>query len=491
MKTNFNIMMSAAMAIGLLTAGCAKIGDDPALRQDEGEVGKVVLTIQAASPKQATRAATTEEDANAQEMAIVPSAGLKVAIFDEAGVFVKAQSITSLEALEGEGNAGKYQTPVGQAIEIKDGNYFFFVVANDSAGKITLPTGGMMDAWMEGTFTPAFGDDNVLDIAKYTDDGEEPATVTNGFLIGTLWKAAVATNVPAGGTAAEPAVVEVPALGRFSAKVWVSNISEGADVPKNTALKGRFTEAKFTLGSIAKEMTNAGIITTAGRYDASAVGTIVESAVHEEIATSDKFTGLSPAGYNDVNIGDKNPDHVVRAMYATENTTARLDVDGGPQDAQFYGNTTYIMIKNKYVPGAEVYDPADMSAAPTNATGDGGKFWTAIVNGQRLMFKSDPSSIVDLDPNTEGNQGATQIKVYEGGLNYHYFPVQDPGETDVVARNRVLRNHFYEYEITQINDLGKPSDLVPDTTPVEELTDIVFKVTIKNWDKVNGGTIVL
>ncbi len=490
MKNNFKSMMSAVLAIGLLAAGCAETSNGPdGPDKKGGAVTRMVLTVQTTVPQGAgTRAAEFDtEDADAQESAIIASAGLKVAIFNDLGIFEQAKTITSLEALSG-ADEGKYQTPDSQHIELTEGSYYFFVIANDTEGKITLPTGGTMDEWMAGTLNVAFsGAPATLDIATYE-------AASKGFLIGTLWKAEVGTTVPAGGTAEDPVVVEVPALGRFAAKIWVSNLTTEAASPKNPALAGSFTEAKFALGSVALRMTNAGVVTTDGEVDPFEAGTIVESAVHNEAATSALFSNAANFTYTDVAIGAKNDDNKIYAQYASENTTARLDITSGPQDAQFYGNTTYVMLRTKYVPKQNEVYTVDGESVGALVGGDadytGGTFYTAVINGQRLIFSTSPAGI-DTDPVTDGLQAPTEMKEYAGGLNYHYFPVQDPSETDVVTRNRVLRNHYYEYEITQINDLGQHTDTVPDEEPVEELTDIVLKVSVRNWDKVTQAGIKL
>jgi hypothetical protein len=188
-------------------------------------------------------------------------------------------------------------------------------------------------------------------------------------------------------------------------------------------------------------------------------------------------------------------------FYAVENTTELQPL--GEIKAQFYGNTTYIQIETVYTPDhTEVYDfvknlvtnKYEMKLlAATEGTPWTGTFWSYGTGAARVLLNEDPKSD-EADPQIIADLvdlATAEILEYKDGKNYHKFPVQDPGETAGLYKNRVLRNHYYSYDVEGIVDLGSNTSDVDPTEPIEGETWLRIKVEVAPWDKVTNGSIVL
>jgi hypothetical protein len=108
-----------------------------------------------------------------------------------------------------------------------------------------------------------------------------------------------------------------------------------------------------------------------------------------------------------------------------------------------------------------------------------------LSNEVRMLFKDRPN-----DTQAE-EENLSDIFEYTNGKNYHKFPVQDNKETSsVIARNRVLRNHLYEFSISTISDLGDWYDEVNPEQPIpEKNTVITVSAKVGPWDKVEPAAI--
>ena len=468
MKNNFKTMMSAALAIGLLAAGCAKDGGDvPEPEKQNGEAGKMVLTVQTAASKGGTRAASENTgDASASELKVN---SLKVAIFSASGSFVQWEEFSSLTEATTEG-VTTYTTPTTDPIQLTaDQSYQFIVFANDATGdeaKIKEPAANTMIETFIKTALDVTYTSGLPDIAK-----------EDNFLIGTMWKADVVA-IPSYSADSEIQNVEIAEpLGRLAAKIWVSGVT--GTKPGNDELKGSFTAASYTIGSAALSMYNVGVI-DGEATDPFTEGTIVTGNLHTAAYNSNQYTG----SFNFKNIAVGNAEAIpANAFYAAENTSGRTSIESGVQNAQFYGNTTYIGLELKYTPlNSEVYtvDGNEVGAVVGGDTPyEGGPtFYTGIVDGQRLLFSTDPEYIT----------GISNIKVFTDGLSYYAFPVQDTDEDDPVTKHRVLRNHFYEYTVTAIQDLGAETlaEITKDDEPIAEKSDVTLSVKVGKWDKVTN-----
>lgn len=457
MKHKFKLLCAVA-ALGILATGCSKDGSDTVTPPvNNGEKGFIQLTVSSLVPD--TKAgAQGAQTATAEELAIIEGTGkLKVAVFTTGGIYDYAGTLDLAETTPG---SKEYKsTP----FEVTAGDLYFFVFANDVGDKITLPTSAMdMNTFMKQAVPAVYSgtgaaENMTLDIA--TD---------NRFLLGSLWQ--VSKLAAGGGTSTAPKTVELT-IGRLSSKVNLNSIDYTSG---NAELKGAFSAGKYRLGTLAKGIHTVGVHTGTNLPYGSNTGVLVTSQKHNSpyVINVNDFNSTDFAQYTAFQaINGTN------MFYATENTTARDESTG----QQYFGNTSYIQVETVYTPKmSEVYDPADIAggALGTDATDyAAGTFWTGIYQGKRLIFNANPNT----------NPDVTAIKEYTDGLNYHKFPIFDPSETDAVYKNRVLRNHYYEFDVTKINDLGSHTKDVDPKEPIPDKTTVDVKVTVANWDKVKSG----
>ncbi len=467
--------LSAIAAFGILATGCSDDmgGKDPQIPEGEKSVAR--LTISAAALPQTRAAAENTDEATAEEMSIAVASGLKVFIFEQgdSGLFIDSEKLTLEPGTDGDGD-GLPDNYTSAPFEVATGDVQIFVFANDKYNLINDPAPSETAAAFKKQAFTAFSTVPALAIAE-----------DNNFLMGTLWGGVEETIVP-GNTTAAPQLIDGITIGRLAAKVQllIDNPGNPAETNPlwNTTLEGVFSDAKVRLGSLAKIVNPVGVITTAGRTDPYTAGTVVESAVHSETppldavayGVSTKFMQYYPAtfGANDA------------VLYATENTSAMYDLptDSDNVPHQYYGSTTYMQIEAIFTPD-EVYDPANMAAAPVAGT-PGMDFWAAEYQGFLTYFSGNPSSVAD----------AYSVPVeYIGGKMYYKFPVFDTDEsTDSnVTRNRVLRNHSYTFTVNVVRELGSDTDVVDPQEPITELTAIEVEVEVLNWDKVTTGEVDL
>ncbi len=488
MKNKFRLLMSAALAASLLFAGCAKDnGEGPDPDPTGGEVSRMVLTVQSLAEKTpGSRAATTGDEgqqADPNELTIYPAHGLKVAIFYESGLFAQAKEY-ALELKEGSAGTEEavYSTPTSDAITLAEGSYYFFVFANDAADKIALPTAGAsMSEWMADEFAVDYTAQGVPDIVDLD------AVPSKGFLLGTLWKEDV--KAIAKTTSQEPQEVTLPTLGRLSSKIWVKQLKATTSTT-NPALSGTFSSAMYRLGAVALEMSNVGIVQTAGKNKPFDKGTIVTSYLHMAGHDSNKFRDKAGSTWKAVSATVEPTANGF--FYASENTTGRTDNnDKNILASQFYGNTTHVILELVYTPVSSEILMWNGSAWVTGGVLEETTFWSAGEGENRKIYNENPKSNDDKLAATGFAEG--DIHEYSQGKSFYVFPVNDPNEDDPIAKNRVLRNHYYEYTIDGIRDLGAPTEteVVDDDKPVEENTNLVLKISVGKWDKVKVGQIIL
>ena len=434
-------------AMALVMTGCKSESNGPGI--EKGEKSTVSLTIRNASDP-VSRAATDEENASPAESDVTIGTGLKVVVFNEDGSLDYTSAATNL-TLTG---TGPYTSA---AFSIIAGVKYFFVFANDAAvgGKVTMPAVGSaitMDQFMA----------QVISVAHTA--GALDITAANNFLLGSMWK--VSKNAAGGGTTASPVNIQLE-IGRLASKINVAEIQTA-----NTTLAGAFSAGAYRIGSLPKKINTVGIHTGSSIPVGSGnTGVMVTSAVHN----TSYPTAYPDANYERYSGDNFNP--AGTALYTTENTTAL----GGPLGQQFYGNTTFIQLETVYTPASsEVYDPATLTAGATLTDNN---FWTGylVSTGDMVIFNRLPTTGDDTDIDYDRGFG-----VYTGGKNYHKFPVYDKSETaGIVYSNRVLRNHYYEFKITNFISLGSPDKEVDPEEPIDAPTTVTVEVTVMKWNKVS------
>ena len=466
MKNKFLLIMAM---FGLVTVGCQKDSVKSSFDK-EGEKGLVTLSISSELPK--TRGSVGEETATAAEVKIDATKGLKVYVFNEDGSLDYAsQGVLSLTEI----GANLFQSEI---FEVTAGNKYFFVFANDpeSGGKITAPTSTtIMENFLSQAVT-TIGAGDALDIAE-----------DNNFLLATLWKEV--KLAPAGGTSALPKTINLT-IGRLASKVNLKAISYTST---NSNFGGTFSDGKYRIGTLPYK------INTVGVHE----GALLPSGNNEVLVTSyvhntDAFIGTPPtvtfnfadyvqySSFKEV-LGDGISTFNSNIFYTTENTAARDAVTG----YQYFGNTSYIQLETIYTPAqAEVFDPETLAS---NQSLGGTTFWTAmtvnnpttaegqLIGGAKQIIITNPASATlhpDIIPSS--------LQEFVDGKNYHKFAIFDPNETDDLLKFRVLRNHYYEFTVTNFKNLGSATSDVDPTEPIPTTTTVDIQVTVKNWDKVSG-----
>jgi hypothetical protein len=512
MKLRFTYALAAFAA--LLAAGCDK-GPDGDSGGNSGEKTALTLKVSTASNGGATRAA--DEDARpavGDELTLDVDQGLDVVVFDLEGKleYIGHQDLTEV-------GTGTYETDEIDAISVTPGQLHFFVFANNTlpidndaieAEKTRLGVNGGMKEFMTRAANAVSATAATANANGEIDAAASLTKSTPGFMLGTLWPETA--GAPSGGVAGAPETVEMT-LGRLAAKVAFTGF-EGKEVTESlastsTVLDGTFKVNRYRLGSLPKALHIVG--NPQGEPNPYTAGTTVVSHAHEldllheaddwdsysrytafqQVALKSAAAGTNPAEYN--------------SFYAVENTSALSDGNGF-KGVQFYGSTTYVQIETIYTPApGEVKklvlnppvgeDPAYYTLESSNDYTSGDDFWSVGYGPSRklLWFASDTDAAsLNADQLELLNvYKADEIVKYSEGRSYHKFPVQDPGETDEVTRNRVLRNHYYEYSIRSIADLGDPTSDVDPEEPIAKDKDVDLAIKVLRWNKIIQGGMVI
>jgi hypothetical protein len=508
MKLRLTYALAALAA--LLVAGCDKgTGGDPDGKSGEKTV--LTLKVSTASAGGMTRAADEgARPATGAEMTLDAAKGLDVVVFDLDGdlEYIGHQDLTEVGT-----DTGIYETDKIDAITVTPGQLHFFVFANNTlpidntdieAEKTRLGVNGGMREFMTRAANAISATDATANANGEVEAAENLTKSTPGFMLGTLWPETV--GAPYGGVAEAPQTVGMT-LGRLAAKIAFTGF-EGKQVSEtvtstNTALGGTFKASRYRLGSLPKALHIVG--NPQGQTNPYTVGTTVVSHAHnldllheaDEWDNYSRYTAFKPVALNTPASGTTPAEY--NSFYAVENTSALSDGNSFT-NVQFYGSTTYVQIETIYAPAAgEVMELTENEgvyqlAASTNyaAAGD---FWSVGYGPARklLWFESD-AAVATLNADqlqALGVDSTGEISKYTGGRNYHKFPVQDADETDPVVRNRVLRNHYYEYSVKSIADLGAPTSEVDPEEPLAKDNDVDLAIKVLKWNKIVQGGIII
>lgn len=342
-----------------------------------------------------------------------------------------------------------------ETIKVKTGLKYFYVVANQDF--VTTPPGLMKITSRKGFET------QLLAATISAVPSEILSITTPDFVIGTLWGKPVTVSK-------QDPPMELPLdIGRAAAKVKLHNVVKGT----NSNMAGDFEDPYYRLGSVPN------IYYHVGQYDDSGANPImpplanhgsVTSAVHNEgwgttgtpNMQNNKFGNYS--GFVSVT-ALASP--LTDCFYAVENTTA-LD-NGG---LQYYGNTTYVQLRTKYVPHED--EVVDINTLEKTAL-TGETFYVVTINNRDYIVPD----LAGKDPED------VNARMYEDGLNYHKFPIKDVSETDPERMHAVLRNHYYEIDVRSIKNLGEPSGEVDPSEPIAETVDVDVTINILDWSKIS------
>ncbi|MDR0544412.1 MAG: fimbria major subunit [Odoribacteraceae bacterium] len=445
MEVSIKLTWCAVAALGLGLASCNR--DNGSL--DDATKGKESMVKLVIYDQRPTRGTADTEAATGDESDV--TGNVKVIVFHSDGTFDKETALT----LTG---SGPYET---SHFPLEAGAKYIYTFFNDDARE-DIPSGsGKTRVQFEQS---AFGVD--FDASTSLPD----IAANKKFLIGTSYGAT--EIVAGGGTAAEPVKIAL-SVGRAASKL---NLKEVKD-KTGAGMKGTFSDYSYRVGSVAKKLY------VVGQYATTDVASVPPAAGGKWTAFSavhDEPSETTPGVYNAAAFLQysvwKAPG---AAFYITENTT-KEDALG----YLYFGNTTYVQLKSKYAPAAsEILDPESLASGQALAAG--GDFWTVqLKDGTRVIVNKDPSdAVLTLHANIDRSQ---PFRAYAGGYNYHKFAVydDDPSLVSAVQKNAVLRNTYYEYNVTDLTTLGSWSETVAPSEPVPTATEVELKVTIKPWFKI-------
>jgi hypothetical protein len=431
------IFMAAAMTAAMFFSAC-KNDDASKNTPVRGDESTVRLTI-VNGTRTSTRGTTDTQAPTDVENALGQT--VDVYVFDASGAF--ETSATGLTITAGATSSDPY---VSDAFKVTSGDKYFYVFANASG--ITAPTKGMNRTVWEQAVQDVTFTGNVPNIAT-----------NNAFLIGTLWGST--TNVAGTGTPDTPESISL-SIGRVASKVNMKSITNAP--VDGSGLKGDFDTATaiYRLGSVPVKYYTVGQWSNAMP---PANGSVVTSAVDNAAAGATNYKDYTWPTVSNIGTVD-----TVTPFYAIENTNKAGQIT--------YGTTTYMQLKIKYTPDASELLKADGTTGGTLAAD--GTFYTAKKEGVTYIFAATP----DTDAGKAGFD-LTTIKEYKGGINYYHTPIMDATAGDTMAAQCVvLRNHYYELNVTSIARLGDVDDTVDPDEPIKDKTDLTLSVTVLPWSKI-------
>ncbi len=418
---------------------------------------------------------------------------LQIRVFDEKGLKPRADETQGLQGNEGTINGnrvwiyvydvdGKLETSIPNVelvedtnnkkmvtFKLKTGDKFLYVFANPISGQpINAPS------------TRAEFERQIINVSfnETPNPPIHPNLTGDSYLMGTLWphKITVKKRV-------DPDVDNqfIANIGRLAAKVKLWKVN--GNNPTYSNMKGVFTNPRYSIGSIQKETFLVGQLQNPdGIQPPDPKHDVVISAVHDEPGSGGVNTPQNPVFTNYYDDASKfigidantNITDLTNFFYIVENTTAYDD-----NDYQYYGNTTYIRLETVYEPHAdEVHNPADLS--PKGSKLAGTTFWTCMFDGKRYITDGEPT-----------RAGVTNLVEYVDGKNYHFFPIMDERDEDTpndLIIYSVLRNHYYEIEVTGIKDLGVGKNKEDPWIPIPKVFDVDVEVKVVDWSKISQST---
>lgn len=411
--------------------------DGPGPGPDSGELKKVTLAIESGkSDKPTTKASHTEDERTFDEK------NLRLFVYDSNGRLEIDQALS----LDSKSQA---------IINVKAGDKYFYVFANSN--NQTPFTAQPLRTEFER---------QIIDVLF--EDSNSPTNLTKdrALFMGTLW----AGTVKIDSNRDENELLTLK-IGRSAAKVKLHTVNKNK--PGYTIRKGEFIEPNYKMGGVAKKSY------LVGQYTGDmppANYTSVTSAVHSAAAlkengdpNTDDFmvyttfkpvTDMSSTGSNE------------NAFYVTENTTK---VDNLNQ--QYYGNTTYIRLRTKYVPTADEVYTDDLK--PANRVLSNPTFWTIIKDGKFYICEQEPNN------NHKPDDGI--IRKYTNGYNYHSIVIRDKNKDTEEKRNATLRNHYYEVEVTGIRDIGDHEEEEEWEKPIPVNVNVLATIQVEDWSTITQG----
>ncbi len=466
MKTKFIFFVTTAFYLLLLGCSAEEHGIvPPPVDTPDGEKTVAQLRLENTYEQMETRAADTDTEGptDAERKIVKP---LNILVFKDNGSFER--EYLDMDTIPVNPWPGTTQT---DTFTITSGRKFFYIfsgVHTDLQSFIPNETNNKNRLNYEKTeLTNLFG--------TAAGQPDIPILASPNFLNATLWWDTI--TVAAGGTKDNPREIERE-IGRVAAKVKLQDVNKGSA----SLMKGDFLNPHFRLGAVPTKCYLVGQYEGTIKPPKAGHGQVI-SAVHnegwEDPANAGQqnplFRNYAVASYKDVSSADN-------FFYAVENTTAP-DVAAGTNDL-YYGNTTHVRLRTKYVPEASEITSTINFPAQSAGLSLSGDFWTIYVNGVRYLVDANPDPAVTQGSKVPAPDAGTEVNYYVTGLNYHKFVIRDRRETLPEKQCCVLRNHYYEIEVTDISDLGDPDDTVKPWIPVEQETDLIIRIKVIDWSKI-------
>lgn len=471
MKKTFKFFMSAAIMAAGFTGCSSEEVNGPDI--DKGTETYSSLTIKDATSTPATYGTTSTDDpANTETLGNANR--LKAYIFngDISAAPATLGFIAPATDISFTGPTGVNNVYTSNKFKLLSGDKFIYVLADQK---------GLTPAITQQTSRSAYEIQEVA--AGFTNSTEDVATTSapagtvkrvvplpaniatdNSFVLGTLW--GKTTTIAGGGTEDTPVPVSGLTIGRLASKIKLESVTPGASTP----LGGTFEHASaiYRICSVPDAMYLVGQWDGTNEPGTNAIAALVKSLHHDESFgtvgnQNTKFKNYQWTGAKVANTSN--------FYYTVENTTA---LQGGDQ---YYGNSTYIQMRIKYIPASNQIFKADGSQGSSSDLTNNGTFWLFYVNGAPRIFAAEPlQSIPGIS--TTGTK-------YEEGYMYYSFPIADNSETDPVKKHTVLRNHSYIVKVTEIKNFGSGSDAeVTPETPLSNETWVTLEVSVLPWSKI-------
>lgn len=453
MKTK-RIYLGLILLFAVLFAGCSEetVGPEPGPGPGGGEQQNVQLILKSFDERGVTNRADDEQKADNDEKAITGK--VMIFVYDENGDLEYNNNNVTITS-----TPDKHLTEV---FKLTVGDKYFYVFANTDG--VDIQAYPKQDAFERQIFDVAITNDI-------------PSIAGKPFLMGTLWKPTPIKIFTKKGNEQNDVTVNI---GRLAAKVKLYNVVGDNHAYSN--MKGKFEDAMYSIGTIPSKTFLVGQLLLGNgetpSYPPAALHSVVESAVHNEPYFGPGGNIQNPVFKNYTQFIDVEPTigvpNLTKFFYVTENTTA---LDEPNHDWQYYGNTTYIRLKTVYTPVVSEISEDDLSGLIDEQTNipDGTTFYSCIYEGKRYLTLGIPT-----------HPEVTEYTTYEDGVNHHFFPIMDNNQSDDLTIYSVLRNHYYEIEVTGIKDLGAGSDKNTENpeVPIPKSFDVQVAVKVIDWSKV-------
>lgn len=492
MKKFYGFLLAVVVALGLGLTACNNNDVPEPVDQDNG--GHYLgISLKISSPS-STRATIDDDSKDGLPAENDLSAASAVVVAFPTGIPITpvVSNVLALAAVYDDENAPTYTPKADAAIEVAAGTYDVYVVVGPSTFISTFRT--------EVIATPGIiHQKDLFSLLNNLSDIDGLITA-NAFVLSSREVQQVTAQASKDDAIGNAAQVD---LDRLVAKVTVSTATDFEVVPTTfdaslagfTLQQGKTAQYTMIQDKALPSTPPAGLLPN----DWNPSSPVLAAGAPNYISfpswgnNTDAFETTVPGRSSD------------GGLYTTENTTVYNGE--GSSDIYKIGTTTYALIRVKIIPTTLVgsQNPADPEDTFYFGLSDY-KFY-----GNRADAAAANGSLDGNNPGTVGNNG---FYVYKGGYAYYSVLVGQNYPTESYAP--IVRNRWYELNVTKVLQLGTPYDpfnpenpkvpftpadpdgdgdgdgpVTPPTPPgpddpiIPEVQYIVTELTVNNWTAVN------